>query len=96
MSVYSKEEEAMLMGKIVFLLADELLKKEVEAAFSEYIYWQKEKLGRDINPNKLTQLLILAGAKRVEITSPIFQKIERDTVAKELTKSIKYIGEEDE
>ena len=73
-----------------------LVKKEVEAAFNEYIYWQKEKLGRDINPNKLTQLLILAGAKRVEITSPIFQKIERDTVAKELTKSIKYIGEEDE
>ena len=73
-----------------------LVKKEVEAAFSEYIYWQKEKLGRDINPNKLTQLLILAGAKRVEITSPIFQKIEKDTVAKELTKSIKYIGEEDE
>ena len=73
-----------------------LVKKEVEAAFNEYIYWQKEKLGRDINPNKLTQLIILAGAKRVEITSPVFQKIEKDTVAKESTKSIKYIGEEDE
>ena len=73
-----------------------LVKKNVELALEEYIAWQKEKLGRDINPNKLIQFLITAGAKRVEIESPTFTKLEKDTVAIDSQKTIKYQGEEDE
>ena len=38
----------------------------------EYIQWQSAKLGRDINPSKLHALLMQAGVKRVEISSPLF------------------------
>lgn len=73
-----------------------LIKKEIEMSINDYIVWQKEKLGRDLNPNKLTQLLMLAGAKRVEVQSPLFEKIEKDSVARENVKNIRYMGEEDE
>lgn len=41
-------------------------------AIDQYINWQSAKLKRDINPDKLRTFLINAGAKRVEITKPIF------------------------
>lgn len=74
------------------IIVDNNIKKSVK----DYIVWQREKLGRDINPNKLTQLMILAGAKRVEIISPIFTKLENDTIAKEGNINIQAQGEEDE
>ena len=48
------------------------LEDAIEAAVDEYVAWQSEKLGRDINPSKLTAMLIAAGAKRVVITSPTY------------------------
>ena len=45
---------------------------DVNAAIDEYKKWQSGKLGRDINPSKLTQLVVAAGAKRVVITSPTY------------------------
>lgn len=68
----------------------------VNKAVEEYKKWQKEKLGRDINPNKLIQLLVQAGAKRVEVVSPIFTKIEKTHVAQDSVTEIHYQGEEDE
>ena len=68
----------------------------VNKAVEEYKKWQKEKLGRDINPNKLIQLLIQAGAKRVEVVSPVFTKIEKTHVAQDTATEIHYQGEEDE
>lgn len=68
----------------------------VNKAVEEYKKWQKEKLGRDINPNKLIQLLIQAGAKRVEVVSPVFTKIEKTHVAQDTAIEIHYQGEEDE
>ena len=44
----------------------------VAAAVEEYKSWQTAKLGRDINPDKLRQLLMEAGVKRVTITSPTY------------------------
>lgn len=41
----------------------------------------KSKLGRDINPSELISRIIMAGAKRVEITSPVYTKIEPTQVA---------------
>lgn len=55
----------------------------VQKAVQDYVQWQKEKPGRDINPSELTRLVMQAGAKRVEITSPSFQKIEQTQIAGE-------------
>ena len=73
-----------------------IIKPKMEAALQEYISWQKQKLGRDINPNKLVQLLIQAGVKRVEITSPVFKRLEKTQVAQEQSITSEYQGAEDE
>lgn len=44
----------------------------VQAAADEYIAWQNAKMGRDINPSKLIQLVMATGVKRVVITSPTY------------------------
>lgn len=73
-----------------------IIKPKINEAIEEYKKWQKEKLGRDINPNKLTQLLIQAGAKRIEIIEPTFIKVDRTNVAQESKVTITYQGVEDE
>lgn len=47
----------------------------VQAAVDEYTQWQCKKIGRDINPSRLMWLLRDTGAKRVEITSPVFTSL---------------------
>lgn len=44
----------------------------VENTVAEYNNWQHAKLGRDINPSKLTDMLMDTGIKRVEIREPLF------------------------
>ena len=74
-----------------------IVTRNVNNAVAEYKTWQKEKLGRDINPNKLVQLLITAGAKRVEIIEPIFTKLDKTKIAQETSSiTISYQGVEDE
>ena len=58
-----------------------VIQKKVLSALQEYILWQKEKIGRDINPDQLRKMLLMAGAKRVEVRSPAFQTIPRDSLA---------------
>lgn len=48
------------------------IEQAVENAVDEYVKWQYARLGRDINPSRLLQLLMETGVKRVEITSPVF------------------------
>lgn len=45
---------------------------DVNAAISEYQLWQAGRLGRDINPSKLIQMIVEAGAKRVVLTAPSY------------------------
>lgn len=47
----------------------------VAAAVEEYKAWQSARIGRDINPSKLYQLLMATGVKRLEIRAPVFQKV---------------------
>lgn len=71
--------------------------KAIGQAVSDYILWQRTKLGRDINPDELVKRCVLAGAKRVEITSPTFTKITEASVAiPEGEISVKYGGIEDD
>jgi phage-related baseplate assembly protein len=48
------------------------IRTNVYTAWEEYRVWQSEEIGRDINPSKLVQMLINAGAKRVVVDSPLF------------------------
>ncbi len=47
----------------------------VEAAVKKYTDWQSAKIGRDINPSKLYEFLMATGVKRIDIRSPVFQKV---------------------
>ena len=44
----------------------------VRKAVDDYNDWQRARLGRDINPSRLHQMLMDAGIKRVELRSPNF------------------------
>lgn len=44
-------------------------------AVDKYKAWQSEKLGRDVNPSKLIDILMDTGIKRVEVRSPVFATV---------------------
>lgn len=46
------------------------IKTNVQKAVNDYIYWQRNKLGRGIDPSELIKLVKNAGAKRVEVRKP--------------------------
>ena len=54
---------------------------DAEVAVNDYVAWQKERIGLDINPDELIHRLKAAGVKRVEIRSPQFQVIGNHAVA---------------
>lgn len=49
----------------------------VEAAQEEYLDWQEAALGRDVDPSELHALLYAAGARRIVITEPAYQAVQR-------------------
>lgn len=49
----------------------------VNAAVGEYVLWQSAKIGRDINPSKLIQLIMATGlVKRVVVSEPVFTQLK--------------------
>lgn len=72
------------------------IQSKVEQAIENYIAWQCEKIGRDINPDMLVQNIIAAGAKRVEISEPIYQAIGASAIAQMADKTVIYGGIEDD
>lgn len=70
----------------------------VAKAVEEYRLWQQSSIGRDINPDVLIKMMRDAGAKRVEIQSPIFTQIDKSQVAQCSVSdvSINYGGSEDD
>ena len=73
-----------------------LIQKNVEKAIDEYILWQNSKIGRDINPDKLIEKIMAAGAKRVAVSSPIYQACNQTEVPQLANKSITYGGIEND
>jgi phage-related baseplate assembly protein len=59
-----------------------IIDRDARAAVEEYVQWQTGKMGRDINPSYLTQLIMAAGVKRVEVRKPTFQVVEETHVAR--------------
>lgn len=68
------------------------IKTNVDEAIKEYEAWQSQKIGRDINPDKLRQLMLNAGASRIMITAPTYLDIGITDIGKIGTKTITYGG----
>ena len=69
----------------------------VWAAIAEYKLWQRTKLGRDINPDEITdKLKSVSGVKRLEIVSPVFTKLSKVQVAQENKIKVSMEGSEEE
>lgn len=57
------------------------IKTAVQTAYENFKAWQSSEIGLDINPSKLDQMLVDAGAKRTQITFPVFTVLDEKTVA---------------
>lgn len=64
----------------------------VAAAVEEYKAWQCERIGRDINPQKLISLMIAAGAATVNITMPATTSVGDTSIAKCIETTLTYSG----
>jgi len=67
----------------------------VNAAVVEYQVWQRAKIGRDVNPDKLRSLVIAAGAKRLSVAAPSFTTLTSSQVAQHYAVTVTYGGLED-
>ena len=54
---------------------------DVEKAVQDYIRWQTEKMGRDINPSVLVSYMMKTGIKRVEVRQPAYTVVPESEVA---------------
>lgn len=72
------------------------IQSEVAMAVADYIKWQTYTIGRDINPSELTKRVMAAGAKRVEITSPVFTSVPDTSVARIGRQTVSYGGVEND
>lgn len=69
---------------------------DVDKAVAEYIKWQTEKMGRDINPSYLVSLMMKTGIKRVEVREPQYTVISESMVAVMNQCAVSSGGVEDE
>ena len=69
-----------------------IIQSKVSNAVQDFIKWQYEKLGRDINPSELTRLIVNAGAKRVDIISPIFTALDEFEIGNNINVNIVFDG----
>lgn len=67
-----------------------------QQAVTDYVEWQRAKLGRDINPTEIIYRLKDAGVKRVEVRSPEFIATDKFTVAHATTINAVFGGLEDD
>lgn len=74
----------------------EAIQRSIAQAKDTYISWQKTKIGRDINPDALTEFIRAAGGKRIVIESPSFTVIPETSVAIDRVVTFLYGGIEDD
>lgn len=75
------------------------IQADVEAAVEQYRLWQQTKIGRDITPGKLLQLVFAAGASRVDnskMKPATWKKLEAMQVAQCTKVNVVYEGYKDE
>ena len=72
------------------------IQQAVTQAVEDYKTWQRT-IGRDINPSKLHELMMKAGAKRLEITAPVYTAVSKIKIAAlEGDAVVRYGGLEDD
>jgi len=64
----------------------------VQAAVANYQTWQSAALGTDINPSQLIYLMVQAGAKNINVISPVFTAVAQTAVAQLGTSTVSYGG----
>lgn len=64
----------------------------VTKAVDDYITWQRSDLGRDIDPSKLYQLMVDAGAVKVQIAKPTLTALTDDQLAVSGKKTVTFGG----
>jgi len=72
------------------------IQEAVNQAVTDYVLWQKSKIGRDINPSELVRRIMQAGARRVAITSPSYTAISNTDIAVAGNIEVIYGGLEDD
>jgi phage-related baseplate assembly protein len=68
------------------------VQSNVAAAVAAYQAWQCATLGQDVNPSQLIYMMMAAGAKNVNVTSPTFTALTDTEVAQVGTVSVNYGG----
>lgn len=68
------------------------IQAQVENAVNEYILWQTTKIGRNINPDRLRNLMYTAGAYSVTVTAPTERVVNDGEVAQFTSKKVTYGG----
>lgn len=73
------------------------VQKSVAAAVSDFAAWQRARLGRDINPSRLVQMMMgVGGVKRVDVSKPVFTVLSNTQVAHEQAVKVIMAGSESE
>lgn len=68
------------------------LQKNITDAVDQFIFYEKTKLGRSINPSILIKMVMSAGARRVEVRTPKQLEIGRQEVASVTSVNIVFGG----
>lgn len=84
---YAKRSNAAMLAAIT---------ASVNAALEEYRLWQRGTPGRDIVPDRLVELFIRAGAKRVALENPVFTEISETEIAREEAIELVFGGLEED
>ena len=71
---------------------EETIKSQIEAAVEAYVEWQTTRIGRNVTPSKLVQLVMEAGASRVTVTSPTQTTVADDELTVLGTSTVTYGG----
>ena len=74
---------------------EELLKKQIEMACTDYQKWQMQVICRDLNPSQLIYMLVNAGACHVVVRSPVWTEITSAAVSKASEVKLEYGGLKD-
>ncbi|MGG1638237.1 baseplate assembly protein [Paenibacillus sp. NRS-1760] len=69
-----------------------VIQPAVTKAISEFVIWQKSRLGRSVNPSELIRRIMDAGAYRVTVISPVYTAVGQTAVAIANTVTANYGG----
>ncbi|TDL57837.1 baseplate J/gp47 family protein [Paenibacillus dendritiformis] len=72
------------------------IQAHVKRAVESYVRWQKARIGRDIIPSELVRLVMNAGARRVDVRSPVHSVAKKTQVAIATAPKVTFGGLEDD